>query len=160
MPQGSIHIFPFTVRMHVHCHLLHMNNCMVKASSKHMQLVHFVSWWWAETFTVFLLRLLLRHCFATLPSTQVATVQCSAQTTPAHILQKLTQMCLTLSTNVGRVLRPKDCERLVLFLKDINLPKPDKWGTSQLSSFIQQVQCWEVVVPMHTYNMYHFKDLC
>ena len=86
-----------------------------------------------------LLRLLLRHCFASLPSTQVAAVQCSAQTTPAHILQKLTQVCLTLSTNVGRVLRPKDCERVVLFLKDLNLPKPDKWGTSQLSSFIQQV---------------------
>ena len=28
----------------------------------------------------------------------------------------------------------------VLLLKDLNLPKPDKWGTSQLPSFIQQVQ--------------------
>ena len=28
----------------------------------------------------------------------------------------------------------------VLFLKDLNLPKPDKWGTNQLPSFIQQVR--------------------
>ena len=64
----------------------------------------------------------------------------TAQTTPGHILQKLTQMCLTLSTNVGCVLQPKDCETVVLFLKDLNLPKPDKWGTNQLPSFIQQVR--------------------
>ena len=54
-------------------------------------------------------RLLLRHCFVPLPSTQVATLQCSVQTTPAHILQKLTQMSLTLSTNVGRVLTMYVC---------------------------------------------------
>ena len=35
--------------------------------------------------------------------------------------------------------RPKDAERLVLYLKDINLPKPDKWGTSMLIAFLQQV---------------------
>jgi len=46
---------------------------------------------------------------------------------------------MTISTNTGRVYRPKDCERLVLYLKDINLPKPDKWGTSQLVEFLQQV---------------------
>lgn len=44
-----------------------------------------------------------------------------------------------ISTNTGRVYRPKDAERLVLYLKDINLPKPDKWGTSMLIAFLQQV---------------------
>jgi len=39
------------------------------------------------------------------------------------------------------VLRPRDCEHLVLYLKDINLPKPDKWGTSQTIAFLQQVGC-------------------
>ena len=69
------------------------------------------------------LRLLLCGYFTQLTSTQVATVQCSA-----HILQRLTQMCLTVSTNVGHVFRPKDCKGVVLFfLKDLNLPKPDKW---------------------------------
>lgn len=85
-------------------------------------------------------RLLLRHCFEQLRSTQVAVVHCSAQTSPMHVLQKLQQCCMVISSNTGRVYRPKDCERLVLYLKDLNLPKPDKWGTSQLIAFLQQVK--------------------
>lgn len=46
---------------------------------------------------------------------------------------------MVISTNTGRVYRPKDCERLIVYLKDLNLPKPDKWGTSQLIAFLQQV---------------------
>ena len=69
----------------------------------------------------------------------MAIVHCSAQTNPTHILQKLSQTCMVLNTNTGRVYRPKDCERLVLYLKDINLPKPDKWGTCQMIAFLQQV---------------------
>ena len=38
-----------------------------------------------------------------------------------------------------QVLRPKDSDKLVLFLKGINLVKPDSWGTSMLSSFLQQL---------------------
>ena len=49
------------------------------------------------------------------------------------------QVCMVISTNMGRVYRPRDCERLILYLKDVNLPKPDKWGTSQLIAFLQQV---------------------
>ena len=48
-------------------------------------------------------------------------------------------MCMSISTTTGRVYRPRDCEHLILFLKDLNLPKPDKWGTSQLIAFLQQV---------------------
>ena len=83
--------------------------------------------------------MLLRHAFSQLRSTQITTVHCSAQTTPRHLLQKLSQTCLVISTNTGRVYRPKDCERLVLYLKDLNLPKLDKWGTSTLVAFLQQV---------------------
>lgn len=90
-------------------------------------------------FIFFFSRLLLNHTFQQLRSVQVATIHCNAQTSPTHVLQKLAQMCMTISTNTGRVYKPKDCERLVLYLKDINLPKPDKWGTSQLVEFLQQV---------------------
>ena len=109
--------------------------------------------WVCIIFTV--CRLLLRHSFSELHSVQVAVIHCSAQTTATHVLQKLAQVnfillqtcisvyvmqvCMVISTNTGRVYRPRDCERLILFLKDINLPKPDKWGTSQLISFLQQV---------------------
>ena len=34
--------------------------------------------------------------------------------------------------------RPK-AERLILYLKDVNLPKPDKYGTMQLIAFLQQL---------------------
>ena len=40
---------------------------------------------------------------------------------------------------VGRVLRPKDSDRLILYLKDLNLPKPDKYDTIQLIAFLQQL---------------------
>lgn len=88
----------------------------------------------------FLSSMLLRYAFSRLRSTQVAVVHCSAQTSSRHVLQKLGQTCLLLSSNTGRVFRPKDCENLVLYLKDINLPKPDKWGTSNLTAFLQQVK--------------------
>ncbi|CAB1348217.1 unnamed protein product [Coregonus sp. 'balchen'] len=82
--------------------------------------------------------MLLRYGFSRLRSTQEAVVRCSAQTSSRHVLQKLSQTCLLLSSNTGRAYRPKDCENLVLYLKDINLPKPDKWGTSNLIAFLQQ----------------------
>jgi len=52
---------------------------------------------------------------------------------------------MVISSNTGRVYRPKDCDRLILYLKDLNLPKPDKWGTSQLIAFLHQVPCWLVL---------------
>ncbi|KAK3531386.1 hypothetical protein QTP70_018186, partial [Hemibagrus guttatus] len=87
--------------------------------------------------------MLLRYAFSRLRSTQVAVVHCSAQTTSRHVLQKLTQTCVCISSNTHRVYRPRDCERLVLYLKDINIPKPDKWGTSNLIAFLQQVLTYQ-----------------
>ncbi|PAA68244.1 hypothetical protein BOX15_Mlig013490g1 [Macrostomum lignano] len=107
----------------------------------------FKDWLQAETRQPFIITgpdgcgkgMLLQYCFDQVRSLQVAVLHCSAQTTPTHILQKLGQCCMVISSNTGRVYRPKDCERLVLYLKDVNLPKPDKWGTSQLVAFLQQV---------------------
>lgn len=87
----------------------------------------------------FVFSMLLRYALSQLRSTQVAVIHCSAQTSSRHILQKLSQTCLLLSSNTGRVFRPKDCENLVLYLKEISLPKPDKWGTCSLIAFLQQV---------------------
>lgn len=109
-------------------------------------------------FTLFLVpcfRMLLKHCFEQLRSTQVAVVHCSAQTNPTHVLQKLSQSCMVLNTNTGRVYRPKDCERLVLYLKDLNLPKPDKWGTCQLVAFLQQVLIEKYLI--FSRNLYIYK---
>ncbi|KAL4440929.1 hypothetical protein ABPG74_009342 [Tetrahymena malaccensis] len=70
---------------------------------------------------------------------QVATIYCNAQTTAAQIIQKLNQICMKGTFSQGRILKPKDASRLVLYLKDINLPKPDKYQTIQLIAFLQQI---------------------
>ena len=83
--------------------------------------------------------LLLSHLFRQLKSTNVATIHCSALTNAVHVIQKLSQACMLQSSSTGRVLRPKGAERLVLYLKDLNLPKPDMYDTVQLISFLQQL---------------------
>ncbi|KAK9815706.1 hypothetical protein WJX72_008353 [[Myrmecia] bisecta] len=95
--------------------------------------------------------MLLAHCFANLRGTAVATMSCSAQTTAANVIQKLLQVCGTpVATANGRALRPKDSERLILYLRDINLPHPDKYDTIQVIAFLQQLL---------TYNGYYDDSL-
>ena len=74
--------------------------------------------------------MLLSRLFAAQRGTQVAVVHCSAQTLSTHVIHKLSQQCLVSQTQSGRLYRPKDAARLVLYLKDINLPKPDKYSTA------------------------------
>eukprot|EP00796_Vickermania_ingenoplastis_P004422 gene4422-3221_t len=93
--------------------------------------------------------MLLSNLFASTTGTRVATINCSAQTEAAHVIQKLKQTCQMLNSNKGKTLRPKE-ERLVLLLKDLNLPKPDKYGTVQLHSLLQQ---------MILYNGFYDSDL-
>ncbi|XP_069679211.1 cytoplasmic dynein 2 heavy chain 1 isoform X2 [Periplaneta americana] len=115
-------------------------------------------WLNAETRQPFLLvgpqgcgkSMILNHCFSKLRATEVATIHCSAQITPEHVLQKLSQMCMVISSNTGRVYRPKNSEHLILYFKDLNLARPDKWGTSMLIAFLQQVI---------TYNGFYDKNL-
>lgn len=57
---------------------------------------------------------------------RLSVINCNAQTGPVQLLQRLSQLCVTMSSNNGRVLKPKEGDRLVVFLKDVNLPRPDK----------------------------------
>ena len=82
---------------------------------------------------------LLHYCFGKLRATNVATIHCSAHITPQHVIQKLSQVCLVVSSSNGRVFRPKECDRLILYLKDLNLANPDKYGTCMLIAFLQQI---------------------
>ncbi|KAJ3390612.1 Cytoplasmic dynein 2 heavy chain 1 [Lobulomyces angularis] len=83
--------------------------------------------------------MILRHCFAKERSLAVATIHCSSQTRSLHILRRIQQYCIGMNTNTGRILRPKDSEKLILYLKDINLPSPDKYETVELVQFLQQL---------------------
>ena len=83
--------------------------------------------------------MLLRHAFSVkMKNVEVATINCNAQTSAIHVIQKLQQSCSVATASHGRVYRPKS-EKLILYLKDINLPKPDKYDTMQLIAFLQQL---------------------
>ncbi|KAJ3146349.1 Cytoplasmic dynein 2 heavy chain 1 [Geranomyces michiganensis] len=87
--------------------------------------------------------MVLQHCFSKLKSTSIATIHCSAQTRSSHVLQRLKQTCTGAQTAAGRVMRPRDAEKLILYLKDINLPKPDKYETVELVQFLQQLLTYQ-----------------
>ncbi|CCW60917.1 unnamed protein product [Phytomonas sp. EM1] len=82
---------------------------------------------------------ILKHCLRSYTGIRTMTINCSAQTTSAVLIQKLEQLCSMHGTVKGRVLQPKDGERLVIILKNIDLPKPDKYGTVELHAFLQQL---------------------
>nr|ADI46856.1 DHC1bf [Volvox carteri f. nagariensis] len=83
---------------------------------------------------------LLEYCFKRIVGIQVAVVNCSAQTSANNVVQKLVQVCgKPVTTTNGKALRPPDNTRVILYLKDLNLPRPDKYNTCQLISFLQQL---------------------
>uniref|UniRef100_A0A7S1KLM8 Cytoplasmic dynein 2 heavy chain 1 n=1 Tax=Percolomonas cosmopolitus TaxID=63605 RepID=A0A7S1KLM8_9EUKA len=84
-------------------------------------------------------KMLLNNCFKNLKNTQVVSVHCNAQTQASNVIQKLMQFCGIYTSGQSKVLRPRESENLVLYLRDINLPKPDEYGTTQLVSFLQQI---------------------
>ncbi|EGT58333.1 hypothetical protein CAEBREN_28930, partial [Caenorhabditis brenneri] len=86
---------------------------------------------------------LLKHCFQNDPESQLASLYCSAQSSSAHLLQLIQQNCVQASNPTGRVWRPKDRPNMILFLKGINLPAPDKYGTNELLALLQQLLTYQ-----------------
>ncbi len=86
--------------------------------------------------------MLIKHAYSEIRKSHkinFATMHCNSQTNAQHVIQKLYQVCMKINSGSGKLLKPKECYRQVLYLKDINLPKPDKYQTIQLVSFLQQV---------------------
>lgn len=86
--------------------------------------------------------MLIKHAYSDIRKSHkinFATMHCNSQTNAQHVIQKLYQVCMKINSGSGKLLKPKECYRQVLYLKDINLPKPDKYQTIQLVSFLQQV---------------------
>jgi dynein heavy chain 2 len=81
--------------------------------------------------------LMIRNTIKQMKSRQIAIIHCNAQTSAFHVIQKLNQMCSTSTGSQGKVYRPRDAQRLIIYLKDVNLPKPDKYNTIQLIAFLQ-----------------------
>ncbi|KAL6730872.1 hypothetical protein Aduo_001798 [Ancylostoma duodenale] len=86
---------------------------------------------------------LLKHCFTEDSHSQLAIVHCTAQSRASAILQCLSQHCVQTSSASGRVLRPKDRAQLILYLKSLNLPAPDKYGTNEMLAFLHQLLTYQ-----------------
>jgi dynein heavy chain 2 len=64
---------------------------------------------------------------------------CNSQTSSSQIINQLVESCVKSTTSTGPILRPKDCTRLIFYLRDINLAKPDEYNSIELISFLQQL---------------------
>ena len=83
---------------------------------------------------------LLREAFHQyVPDAAVACIDCNAYTKSKQIIRKLYQTCSSFSSNIGKVLRPNGSESLILYLKHINLARPDDYNTSQIIELLQQL---------------------
>ena len=87
--------------------------------------------------------MVINYCVSSQPRTAIVEINCSAQTTATNAVQKLMHVCSIANTNNGKVLRPKDSEYLVVFFRNLNLPKTDKYDTSQIIQFLQQLITYE-----------------
>ena len=83
--------------------------------------------------------MIINYAFRRKKNVGIATLHCNAQTASDDVIKKISQICSLYSSPEGRVYRPRDCDRLVLYLKDINLPRPDMYDTCQLIAFLQQI---------------------
>lgn len=81
----------------------------------------------------------LKHCLQYYKGYRSTCISCSSQTTSSQLIQQLQGNCSSFTTSAGQVLRPKEGERLIVVVQNVNLPKPDKYGTVELHSFIQQL---------------------
>ena len=70
---------------------------------------------------------------------ELATVHCSANLLPSYVINKISQLCIVVNTNKGKVYKPKK-GNLLLYFKNLHLLKPDKWGTNILIEFLHQVR--------------------
>lgn len=82
---------------------------------------------------------ILSHLFKIIPTTTIIVINCSAKTDAQSLMSKLMQQCIIASTASGQVLRPRSTEKALVFFRNFDLPRPDKWGTVQLVSFMQQI---------------------
>ena len=66
----------------------------------------------------------------------VATVFCTASTDADAVVAALRSACVSAASGAGRVLRPRDADALILFIRNVDLPAADVWGSVPLQSFL------------------------
>jgi transcriptional regulator of acetoin/glycerol metabolism len=68
---------------------------------------------------------------------KLVRIYCSSQLNADQVISILNENCVKVSVAAGRLLKPKDCSKLVIFFKDLNLPKPDMYNTTEVISLLQ-----------------------
>ncbi|GJQ81470.1 btv [Trypoxylus dichotomus] len=81
--------------------------------------------------------LIIEHLIKTRSEVDLAIVHCSAHVTPQYLIHKFKQNCIIVNSSKGRVFKPKK-GHLVMYFKNLQLLKPDRWGTNILIEFLQQ----------------------
>ncbi|XP_044749353.1 cytoplasmic dynein 2 heavy chain 1 [Coccinella septempunctata] len=69
---------------------------------------------------------------------ELIDIHCSTTVQPSYVINKISEHCLSVNTNKGKVFRPKK-GRLILHFRNMHLLKPDKWGTNILIEFLYQL---------------------
>jgi dynein heavy chain 2 len=96
---------------------------------------------------------ILKRCITNLGQgmkVKTVTVHCNSQTSSSQIIAQLQDACVKATSSHGPILRPKDATRLIIYLRDINLAKPDEFDSIELISFLQQ---------MHSHRGFYDEEL-
>uniref|UniRef100_A0A1A9WMF6 Dynein heavy chain, cytoplasmic n=1 Tax=Glossina brevipalpis TaxID=37001 RepID=A0A1A9WMF6_9MUSC len=82
--------------------------------------------------------LLMRYAVQEMNGYDLLIINCSAQMTPAYVLHCLKQNCIAVSGVRGREYKPRQ-QRLVVYLKNLDLCCLDTWQCSAIVELIQQI---------------------
>lgn len=83
---------------------------------------------------------IIRAAFSELAEkVRFVTLYCNSQLTSKQLLSKIYEHTIKSTIASGKTIKPKDCTRLVIFIKDVNLPRPDKYHTTEVVSLLQQI---------------------
>lgn len=84
--------------------------------------------------------MILLNVLRRMPQTEVVGLNFSSLTTPQLFLRSLEQHCQYYNTGNGIIMAPSNqALRLVFFCDEINLPRPDQYGTQGIISFLRQI---------------------
>ncbi|CCE82560.1 Piso0_002290 [Millerozyma farinosa CBS 7064] len=74
------------------------------------------------------------------PNLDFISLNFSKETSPSALIASLFQHCKVSKTSGGKIVHPRDADKwVVVFCDEINLPKPDTYGTQRVISLMRQM---------------------
>jgi len=80
--------------------------------------------------------MIAREVLHNLKGSKVVAVECNATTSASDLIRKLQTNSIAIN---GKIWRPKDGSRFILYIKNLNLIKPDQYETIGLVEFLLQI---------------------